>query len=132
MDQQDPTEWHSRTLRSWHLAILRFALTRDNADRLGVLAIANAIDRLGSPQDDRSDFDFRRTYTELCEAIQDSNEVGAETLLHQYLARVDDSLLKRALTAVLKIGQPERISTKRSRAYSAPWRTRGLPSRRSA
>ena len=39
-------EWHAKTLRAWHLAILRFAVTLDNADRLAVLAIANEIDRL--------------------------------------------------------------------------------------
>ena len=65
-----PIEWEARTLRSWHLAILRFALTRDNADRVAVLAIANEIDRLHTPRDERVDFDFfRRTSTELCETI---------------------------------------------------------------
>jgi hypothetical protein len=134
MDQQGPVEWQARTLRSWHLAILRFALTRDNADRLGVLAIANEIDRLGSPQDEGAEFDFfRRTSTELCEAILHPNKAGAETMLQQYLARIDDALLKRALATVLDVKQDEQASTKRrSKAYSALWRTRGLPSRHDA
>ena len=45
-------------MRSWHLAILRFALTLDNADRLGVFAIAREIDRLHRPHDERMDFEF--------------------------------------------------------------------------
>ena len=37
-------EWNARTLRSWQLAILRFAVTLDNADRLALLAIAAELD----------------------------------------------------------------------------------------
>ena len=33
-------EWYAGTLRAWHLAILRYAVTLDNADRLAVLRIA--------------------------------------------------------------------------------------------
>ena len=40
------SEWHARTLRAWQLAMLRFAVTLDNADRLAVMAIAAEIDRL--------------------------------------------------------------------------------------
>ena len=40
--------WFARTLRAWHLAILRFAVTLDNADRLAVLRIAHEIDGLDS------------------------------------------------------------------------------------
>jgi hypothetical protein len=134
MDQQGSTKWQARTLWSWHLAVLRFALTHDNADRLGVLAIANEIDRLHGSHDERVDFDFfRRTSAELCEAILQPNSAGAETLLRQYLARIDDSRLKCALTVVLDVEQPEQASAKRrSKAYSALWRTRGLPSRHGA
>ena len=39
-------EWYAGTLRAWHLAILRYAVTLDNADRLAVLRIAREIDRL--------------------------------------------------------------------------------------
>jgi hypothetical protein len=49
-------EWSARTLRAWQLAILRFAVTLDNADRLAVMAIANEIDRLGVQHDGKPDF----------------------------------------------------------------------------
>ncbi len=39
-------EWYAGTLRAWHLAILRYAVTLDNADRLAVLRIAREIDSL--------------------------------------------------------------------------------------
>jgi hypothetical protein len=132
MDHRDPIDWQTRALRSWHLAILRFALTRDNADRLGVIATATEIDRIGRPQDERVDFGFfRRTSTEICDAILHPNKSGADTRLQQYLTRIDDALLKRALRAVLNVEQPEQAIKRRSRAYSALWRTRGLPSRHS-
>jgi len=57
-------------LGSWQFAILRFAATLDNADRLGVLAIANQIDRLGRQHEDKPEFGFfRKTSSELCAAI---------------------------------------------------------------
>ena len=124
MDQQGPIEWQVRMLRSWHLAILRFALTRDNADRLGVLAVANEIDRLAQPHNDQVDFDFfRRTSTQLCEAILQPDKTPAETVLQQYFAQIDDAQLKRALAAVIEVDQPGKASnSRRSKAYSAKWR----------
>lgn len=60
-------EWHAKTLRAWQLAVLRFAVTLDNADRLAVMAIANEIDRLATQSGAaRPDFSFfRRTSAEL-------------------------------------------------------------------
>ena len=99
-------EWHAKTVRAWHLAILRFAVTFDNADRLAVLAIANEIDRLGLQHDGKPDFNFfRRTSAELCAAILRPNELTS-TLLRQYLARIDDDRLKRTLAAAMEADQP--------------------------
>ena len=39
-------ERYAGTLRAWHLAILRYAVTMDNADRLAVFRIALEIDSL--------------------------------------------------------------------------------------
>ena len=64
------SEQHTRTLRAWQLAILRFAVTLDNSDRLAVMAIASEIDRLDPQQQGKPDFKFfRRTSAELCAAI---------------------------------------------------------------
>jgi hypothetical protein len=70
MCRQGSVEQHGRMLRSWQFAILRFALTQDNADRLGVLAVANQIDSLGRQHEDKPEFGFfRKTSSELCAAI---------------------------------------------------------------
>jgi hypothetical protein len=100
-------EWHARTLRAWQLAILRFAVTLDNADRLAAMAIANEIDRLGLQHDGKADFNFfRRTSVELCAAILRPNKLTA-VILRQYLARVDDVRLKRIFAATIEADQPE-------------------------
>ncbi len=122
-------EWNARTLRAWQLAILRFAVTLDNADRLAVMAIANEIDRLGSQHDGKPDFNFfRRTSAELCAALLRPNEL-TPTVLRQYLARIDDDRLKRVFAAAIEADQPKVSSiSKPFKHDSGLWR--GLSSRR--
>ncbi|MGA7998262.1 MAG: hypothetical protein WCA28_25655 [Bradyrhizobium sp.] len=100
------SEWHARTLRAWQLTMLRFAVTLDNADRLAVMAIANEIDRLGPPHEGKPDFGFfRRTSAELCAAILQPSEF-TPLVLRQYLARIDNDRLRRALAAAMEAGRP--------------------------
>jgi hypothetical protein len=99
-------DWYVQTLRAWQLAILRFAVTLDNADRLAVLMIASEIDRLDPRQDGNPDFSFfRRTSAELCAAILRPNEL-ASAVLRQYLARIDDDRLKRVFAAAIEADEP--------------------------
>jgi len=99
-------ERHARTLRAWHLPVLRYAVTLDNADRLAVLRIAQEIDRFELRQDGNADFDFfRRTSAELCAAILQPNERAA-AILRQYLARIDHDRLRGVVAAAVDIGQP--------------------------
>jgi len=99
-------EWHAGTLRAWHLAMLRYAVTLDNADRLAVLRIAHEIDRLDSQHSGHADFEFfRRTSLELCAAIRQPNEPAA-AVLQQYIARIEDDRLKRAIAAAVDIVRP--------------------------
>src|SRR5205807_600660 len=99
-------EWFAGSLRAWHLAILRFAVTLDNADRLAVLRMAREIDGPDSRQDGSADFEFfRRTSAELCAAILQPNE-RASAILQQYLARIDDDRLKRTFAAAIDAAQP--------------------------
>ncbi|THD71460.1 MAG: hypothetical protein E7813_05460 [Bradyrhizobium sp.] len=103
-------EWHAKTLRAWQLAILRFALTLDNADRLAVMAIASEIDRLGPQNEAKLDFDFfQRTSAGLCAAILQPDELNA-AILRQYLARIDDERLKRSFAAAMQPEQPNTSS----------------------
>lgn len=99
-------EWYAGTLHAWHLAILRYAVTRDNADRLAVFRIALEIDRLEPERDERADFDFfRRTSAGLCATILQPDS-GASAVLQQHLARIDDDRLKRALAAAIDASEP--------------------------
>jgi hypothetical protein len=122
------SDWHARTLRAWQLAILRFAVTLDNADRLAVMAIASEIDRLGPQDDGKPHFGFfRRTSAELCAAILQPNEL-TPALLRQYLAWIDDDRLKRAFAAAIEAGQPRAPSIGKSfKRDNGLWR--GLSSR---
>ena len=122
-------EWSARTLRAWQLAILRFAVTLDNADRLAVMAIANEIDRLGSQHDGKPDFNFfRRTSAELCAALLRPNEL-TPMVLRQYLARIDDDRLKRVFAAAIETDEPKVPSiSKPFKRDNGLWR--GLSSRR--
>ena len=95
------SEWHARTLRAWQLAMLRFAVTLDNADRLAVMAIAAEIDGLAPGGKPAFGF-FRRTSAELCAAILQPNEL-TPAVLRQYLARMEDDRLKRAFAAAIEI-----------------------------
>jgi hypothetical protein len=99
-------EWYAGTLRAWHLAVLRYAVTLDNADRLAVIRIAQEIDRLDRRHDSSADFEFfRRTSGELCAAILQPGE-GGSAVLQQYLARIEDDRLKRAIAAAIDAGRP--------------------------
>ena len=115
-------EWHAKTLRAWQLAILRFAVTLDNADRLAVMAIASEIDRLGPQHEDKPDFGFfRRTSAGLCAAIQQRDELNA-AVLRQYLARIDDGRLQRAFAAAIQTGEPKTSSVgKTSKGDDGLW-----------
>ena len=98
--------WFAGTLRAWHLAVLRYAVTLDNADRLAVFRIAHEIDGLHPRQEGSAEFEFfRRTSAELCAAILQPDE-RAPALLQQHLARLDDDRLKRAFAAAIDAGQP--------------------------
>ena len=119
-------EWRAKTLRAWQLAILRFAVTLDNADRLAVMAIAGEIDRLG--HDSKPDFSFfRRTSAELCAAILTPTEL-TPTVLRHYLARIDDDRLKHVFAATFEADQPKLSSIgKPFKRDNGLWR--GLSSR---
>jgi hypothetical protein len=125
MTSQHLVESHGRMLRAWHLAILRFAVSLDNVDRLNVIAIANQIDRLGQHHEDRPNFGFfRKTSSEILTAILQPGET-AEAILRQYLTQVDDVRLKRALVGVFGI---EHVAVKkRNKKGGDLWK--GLPSR---
>jgi hypothetical protein len=124
-----PDAGHAWMIRAWHLAILRFAVTLDNADKLGVFAIAAAIDRLGGSRDEKRQFGFfRKMSTDLCTSILRQDQT-ADATLRQYLADIDDVRLKRVFAAAIAIELPDTTVVKRRpKPKNNLWR--GLPSRR--
>ena len=117
---------HARTLRAWQLAILRFAVTLDNADRLAVLMIAAELDGAGPKRDNAPEFSFfRKTSAELCAAILRPNELTSQ-VLRQYLARIDDDRLRRIFAAAMETHQPKPFS-KPAKRDNGLWK--GLSSR---
>lgn len=121
-------ERHARTLRAWQLAILRFAVTLDDADRLAVLMIAAEIDGFGPKQDNKPEFSFfRKASAELCAAILRPDKLTA-MVLRQYLARIDDRRLKRVFAAAVEMDQPKTsLVSKSVKHNNGLWR--GLSSR---
>jgi hypothetical protein len=127
MGKERPIEQHERKLRAWYLAILRFAVTLDDTDRLTILAIAQELDRCGR-QEHESEFRFfRRTSSELCLAIFRHDENGSAVLRH-YLAQIGEPRLKQAFAAAL--GMPEVAAPTRRRPKPDQDLFRGLPSRK--
>jgi hypothetical protein len=123
-----PDECHAWMIKAWHLAILRFAVTLDNADKLGVFAVAASIDGLGGSRDEKRRFGFfRKMSTDLCGSILQRNQT-ADATLRQYLADIDDIRLKRVFAAAIAMEQPDTTAVKRRpRQENKLWR--GLPSR---
>lgn len=129
-DQSDSLDWNARALLAWHIAILRYALTLENADRLNVLSVAAEIDGPDRQSGNGSDFRFfRRTSSQLCAAILDPND-APRTILRQYLARIDDARLRQVLAAALGIDRGEPAPDGRLRK-SNPNLWKGLLSRNS-
>ncbi|MGY8682002.1 hypothetical protein Q2941_30115 [Bradyrhizobium sp. UFLA05-153] len=93
----------SKLLHAWQLALLRLAITLEEADRLNVLAIAGEADRLAANQRGAASFRFfRRTSVELSLAILGAS-ADADTVLRRFHAQIDHPTLKRAFGAAVGI-----------------------------
>jgi hypothetical protein len=94
-------DWLDRKVRDWLLAVLRFAMTVEEADRFNVLAMAEDMDRLGYwPA--RSPFGFfSNTSTELCRALAKLDDPDSLGVLRRHLNRIDDARIRRAMAAAV-------------------------------
>ncbi|MEN3349615.1 MAG: hypothetical protein V7632_3250 [Bradyrhizobium sp.] len=125
--QGKATEPETRLLRAWQLAVLRFAVTLDDDDRMHVLGAAGEVDRLGGAADDAFHF-FRRTTAELCQAIA-GQHADQDAVIQRFLAQIDNVRLKRAFeAAIARDRTPPKLVASRTRPSNDLWR--GLPSRR--
>ena len=123
-----PFERHERLLRAWQLAILRFAVTLDDADRLNVLAVAQEMDRFGRKERESRFRFFGKTSSDLCLAILHQSERWPE-ILRRYLAQVGEHRLKQAFAAATGMAESDTAPVKR-RAKQDQDLFEGLPSRK--
>jgi hypothetical protein len=129
MSSQEPPETHDKPLlRAWQLAILRFAVTLDNADRLNVLGLAAEVDRLGATRSEASLHFFRRTSAEICSAILGERD-DAEATMTRFHREIEDPRLKRAFAAAAGLAPADAVPVKR-RPKPDYGLFRGLPSRK--
>jgi hypothetical protein len=120
------SDWHCRTVRAWMLAVLRFATTLDDDDKLAAFAAASEIDKLNSSHTSPCGFRFfRRTSAEVCAAIVNRQQAGSTAVLRRYLERIKDGRIKRAFVAVLELEEVSakpKIKTVRTRSREDLWK----------
>jgi hypothetical protein len=105
----NPTAPNRLTLaiREWQLAILRFAITLDSADRAKVLVIARELDRLGPGGAATAFAFFTRTSSAFCGAIADKTDPSRGVTLRRQLLRIGDTRLRSAIEAAVDLGLAE-------------------------
>lgn len=127
-----PLDRSARLLRAWNLALLRFAVTRDEADRLNVAALAAELDRLsGRRTADETFHFFRRTSSQLCAAIGGQLQNAAD-ILDRFCQQIDEPRLRLAFAAAVGITHSDPAPPRAPRPKRNPDLFRGLPARGSA
>ncbi|RXT51541.1 hypothetical protein [Bradyrhizobium betae] len=125
---QSSVEDHQRLLCAWQLAVLRFAVTRSDCDKLNVAALAAELDRLGGRRSGEDSLHFfRRTTAHLCAAI-DGQLQDAEATLDCFCEQIEEPRLRHAFAAAVGL-----VRVKPARSKPRPKRSqnlfRGLPAR---
>lgn len=92
-------EWQSRKIKNWLLTVLRFAMTRDETDRICVLEIAREFDRKSSGAGETSFSFFARTSAKICSIIVADQDPKRRTTLLRYFNCIEDRRLRPALEA---------------------------------
>ena len=102
-EERTPDAMNEAPARDWLFALLRYAVTRDDADQAAVLAIAEAIDARGSRAASTSFDFFRRTTLELCRAIREPGNPGRSAIIRRHLDRIEDDRLRRAFAVAVEL-----------------------------
>jgi hypothetical protein len=91
-------------VRDWLFLVLRFAITREAADRIAALTLAAELDALGTGQFWVPRF-FLRTSAEVCAAITERRNPVRRSVLMTHAGRIDDVRLRRAFLDAVELGQ---------------------------
>jgi hypothetical protein len=113
VDQQD---WRAKAIQEWLLLLLRFAITREPRDRSATIGMADELDSLGLQWRPSAPNFFRRTSSEVCDAIIAFDDPRRKAILKTHLARIDDPTLRGAFRAAVDLeqGSPPASSKNRS------------------
>jgi hypothetical protein len=121
--ERGPAAVSDALARDWLLALLRYAVTREEADRSAVLVLAEAMDLSGTARKQQSPFEFfRRSSVDLCRAIADDADPRRAAIIRRYLKLIDDQRLRNALEAAVELSDDEKPqeSGARKRARNRP------------
>lgn len=91
--------WQSRKIKNWLLTLLRFAVTRDDTDRMCVLELAREIDRRSVASGKTTFSFFVRTSSEICSTIVAGDCLDRRARLARHFNRIEDLRLRAALEA---------------------------------
>jgi hypothetical protein len=101
--QTDSLDWRDRKVREWLLLLLRFAITWEPSDESAAHAMADELDSLGAEWRPFAPSFFRRTSSEVCEAMRDPANEAKRVVLRRHLGRIVDLPLRRAFQAALAL-----------------------------
>jgi hypothetical protein len=121
-DRPTIDEQNRQKIDDWLLVLLRFAITRDTADRTAGVEFARLLDA-GETGAMRSATFFARTTVELCQAIGE-NDRSQISILRRHLARIENPRLRNTFRAALGL---EASDAPRSQALSRAYLWQGLP-----
>ncbi len=99
MNLDTSSDWADRKIRDWLLALLRFAITRDEKDAAGVLTLAEELDMIGGSSLPSAPTFFRRTTDEVSNAIRCADAPTSAAVLRRHTERIEKPRLKRAFAA---------------------------------
>lgn len=128
----NPVDGSYKLLHAWKLALLRFAVTRDESDRLNVAALAAELDRLNERRTADETFHFfRRVSSQLCAAISGQLQNAAD-ILDRFCKQIEEPRLRLVFVAAVGITHSDPAPFQSTRPKRNPDLFRGLPARGSA
>lgn len=119
-DLATPEQRQRERITDWLLAVLRFAVTRNEADRVSLLVTANELDRPQLTAEVGSFAFFRTTTIELCAAIIDKHDEQRVKILRRHFNHIGNLRLRAALEAATGLKEADHTpaaSPRHDRAY---------------
>jgi hypothetical protein len=101
--RRDDAEWRERKLHDWLFALVRFAVSLEEADRRAVLSMAGDLDVLGSVRGRTTFSYFVRTSTLVCRAIADPAYSGRDAILRRFVDAIGKRRLREVFVTALSL-----------------------------